>query len=79
MFDYGDTDGMVTYESDGLFSNDAGEIFHVEAVLDTKSKETTQITVVQVLPIPLSSLRTAKSELDRALGEAIEAHIIKHK
>jgi hypothetical protein len=73
------TDGSVTYESDGLFSNDAGEVFHVRAVLDTKSKKLTQITVVQVLPSALSSLRTAESELDRALGEAIEAHIVKHK
>ena len=78
VFDHGSTGG-VTHEYDGLFSNDAGEVFHVKAVLDTKSKKQTRLAVARVLPTPLSSLRKSKSEIDRALGSAIEARLAKRK
>lgn len=74
-----DTGGVVTHEYDGFFTNDAGEVFHVKAVVNAKSKKASQFAVARVLPTPLSSLRKSKSAVDRALGGAIEARLAKRK
>ena len=74
-----DAGGVVTHEYDGFFSNDAGEVFHVKAVMNAKSKKASQFAVARVLPTPLSSLRKSKSAVDRALGSAIEARLAKRK
>lgn len=77
VFDYVSTGGGVKFETDGLFSNAAGEVFHVKAELDAKTKNATRMAIAQVIPTPISSLQKAKSALDRALGEAIEAQLAK--
>ncbi|HKU75717.1 MAG TPA: hypothetical protein VJR02_17525 [Pyrinomonadaceae bacterium] len=77
VFDYGS--GGVKHEYDGLFSNEAGEVFHVQAVLDGKSRKPTRLAVARVLPTPLSFLQKSQSVVDRALGGAIEARLKKRK
>jgi len=79
VFDYASTGGGVMYEAEGLFSNDAGDIFHVKAALNAKSMKSKKLVVARVQPIPLSSLRVTSSALDRALGKAIEQNLSKRK
>lgn len=79
VFDHAGTGGGVTHEYDGFFSNGAGEVFHVNAVLDAKSKKATRLAVARVLPVPLSSLRKSKSAVDRALRSAVEARLARRK
>ncbi len=77
LYDYASTGGDVRYEADGLFTNAAGDVFHVQAELDAKTKKTIRVVTAKVLPTPISSLKKSKSALDRALGAAIESQLTK--
>ncbi|MCY0672135.1 hypothetical protein OVX45_27685, partial [Klebsiella pneumoniae] len=68
MFDYDSTGGGVKYEANGLFTNAAGDVFHVKAEIDAKTKKAVRLVTARVQPVSISSLRKAKSALDRALG-----------
>ena len=77
LYDYASTGGGVRYEADGLFTDAAGDVFHVKAEIDAKTKKPLRVLAAKVLPIPIPSLRKAKSALDRALGAALEEHLSK--
>lgn len=78
VFDHGNNGG-VQHEYDGLFLNDAGEVFHVKAALSARGGKPIRLAVARVLPTTLSSLRESESAAGRALGSAVEARLKKRK